>query len=161
MSIPPNIVPVIELAAQRHNLPAALIAAIIQVESSGNTFAIRYESGFLLTYVKKDVQRFGASQDTERISRATSWGLMQIMGQVARELGFEDPFLSSLCEPVNGIEYGCRLLAKLRDKHFGKFGWEGVISAYNQGSPRKDDSGEYVNQGYVMKVMKHLKPSGK
>ncbi|MEA5113036.1 MAG: lytic transglycosylase domain-containing protein [Geobacteraceae bacterium] len=157
MSISPNIVPVIELAAQRHNLPAALVTAIIQVESSGNTYAIRYESGFLLTYVKKDVKCFGASRDTERISRATSWGLMQVMGQVARELGCEEHFLSSLCEPVNGIEYGCRQLARFRDKYFGKFGWEGVIASYNAGSPRRDESGEYVNQGYVMKVLKYFK----
>lgn len=159
MSIPANIVPIIELAAATHKLPVDLVRAIVQVESSGNTFAIRYESAFLLTYVKKDVQTFGASRDTERIARATSWGLMQVMGQVARELGCTDAFLSSLCEPVVGLEYGCRLLAKLRDRYLEKFGWEGIISAYNQGSPRKDDSGEFKNLGYVMKVLKYFKPA--
>jgi soluble lytic murein transglycosylase-like protein len=157
MPIPANIVPVIELAAATHKLPADLVRAIVQVESSGNTFAIRYEPNFLLTYVKKDVKTFGASRDTERISRATSWGLMQVMGQVARELGCTEPFLSSLCEPVTGLECGCRLLARLRDKYLEKHGWDGVIAAYNAGSPRRDESGEYVNQPYVMKVLKHFK----
>lgn len=40
-----------------------------------------------------------------------SWGPMQVMGAVARERGFLGPFLSELCEPEVGAEYGCRHLA--------------------------------------------------
>ena len=37
---------------------------------------------------------------------------MQVMGQAARESGFEDPSLAELCDPAAGVEWGCRLLAK-------------------------------------------------
>jgi len=157
MPLPANLVSVIDLAAATHKLPAGLVRAVIQVESGGDTFAIRFEPGFLKRYVPNDVMCYGASLETERNARATSWGLMQVMGQVARELGCRDPFLSVLCDPATGIRYGCLLLAKLRDRHFAADGWEGVVSAYNQGSPRRDGSGEYINQGYVMKVMKHFR----
>ena len=36
---------------------------------------------------------------------------MQVMGQVAREFGFEESSLAELCDPATGIEFGCRILA--------------------------------------------------
>lgn len=40
---------------------------------------------------------------------------MQLMGQVARELGFNG-HLASLCDPAVGLEWGCHYLAnKLKD----------------------------------------------
>jgi soluble lytic murein transglycosylase-like protein len=75
-----------------------------------------------------------------------SWGLMQIMGSVARQYGFKGN-LSSLTEPEINIEIGC--------KHFvSKYSVEpkDMISAYNAGSPKKTPEGLYVNQGYVDKV---------
>jgi soluble lytic murein transglycosylase-like protein len=36
---------------------------------------------------------------------------MQVMGQVAREFGFEDASLAELCDAATGIEFGCRILA--------------------------------------------------
>jgi len=156
MSLPANLVSVAELAAATHKLPTDLVKAIIMTESGGNTFAIRYEPAFAKRYVPAAAPTFGASKATEQTARATSWGLMQVIGQTARELGCKEPFLSALCDPVTGIHYGCLLLAKLRDRHYEIHGWDGVISAYNQGSPRKDESGEYINQPYVMKVRKFM-----
>jgi soluble lytic murein transglycosylase-like protein len=49
---------------------------------------------------------------TEEIARSTSWGLMQVMGQVAREHGFKNEFLAELCEPAVGLEMGCLVLAR-------------------------------------------------
>jgi len=37
---------------------------------------------------------------------------MQVMGQTAREAGFEPKFLSELCDPAVGLEIGCRVLAR-------------------------------------------------
>jgi soluble lytic murein transglycosylase-like protein len=37
---------------------------------------------------------------------------MQVMGQVARESGFSEASLAELCEPVTGIDIGCKILAK-------------------------------------------------
>jgi len=36
---------------------------------------------------------------------------MQVMGQVAREHGFEGKFLSALCDPALGLDIGCAALA--------------------------------------------------
>ena len=49
--------------------------------------------------------------ETESRMRAFSWGLMQVMGQVAREHGFSGRSLAQLCEPATGLEIGCRVLA--------------------------------------------------
>jgi soluble lytic murein transglycosylase-like protein len=48
---------------------------------------------------------------TEEIARSISWGLLQLMGQVAREHGFQRPFLSALCDPSAGLTMGCIVLA--------------------------------------------------
>jgi hypothetical protein len=36
---------------------------------------------------------------------------MQVMGQVAREHGFNEKFLSAMCEPALGVSIGCEVLA--------------------------------------------------
>src|SRR5580698_9222850 len=67
---------------------------------------MRYEGAFRARYVAP----LGLPP-TEEIARSISWGLMQVMGQVAREHGFTELFLSSLCEPATGISVGCVVLA--------------------------------------------------
>ena len=51
---------------------------------------------------------------SEAYARGFSWGLMQVMGQVAREMGFDGTFLSALCDPEQGLAIGCKLLRKTR-----------------------------------------------
>jgi soluble lytic murein transglycosylase-like protein len=141
-------------ACIRYGLPVGLVHAIVKVESSGNPWAIRYEPGFQRAYLDgKPWRIYGAvTHDTEVVARATSWGLMQVMGQVARERGFEGIYLSELCNPAAGIEYGCRQLKHFEQRHFDAHGWNGVIAAYNAGSPRKDTHNVWVNLQYVHKV---------
>lgn len=143
-------------SSDKYDLPYGLVSAIIRVESNGDPWAIRYEPGFKSRYLDgKEWPTFGAiSKDTEVVARATSWGLMQVMGQVARERGFTGAYLSELCQGRVGIEYGCRHLRHLWDRYFDKDGKDGVISAYNQGSPMRDVSGDFVNSQYVRKVRK-------
>jgi len=93
-------------AAARYSLGPALVCAVIAQESAWDTHAIRYEPGFRLRYVAP--LRLPPS---EEIARSISWGLMQVMGQVAREHEFTGKFLSALCDPATGIEIGCRVLA--------------------------------------------------
>lgn len=140
----------IKIYAQVYGLPERLVAAIVQVESGGNPWAIRYEPNFYQAYiVNLQVNPITpCSLQTEKKSRAFSWGLMQIMGQVARERGFDQPFLSALCEPEIGIEFGCRQLAFLAKRYRVSESWEPVIRAYNGGNPRAD------NLDYLKKVMK-------
>ncbi|MFZ5425739.1 MAG: transglycosylase SLT domain-containing protein [Thermodesulfobacteriota bacterium] len=148
-----------EETAARHGLPARLVEAVVKVESGGDPWAFRYEPRFYERYVLNDASLRAAppcSLATERQARASSWGLMQVMGATARGLGFSGPFLAQLCEPSAGLEYGCRLLALLRDRHLPSLGWPGVVAAYNAGSPRRDESGRYVNQPYVEKIAKAL-----
>jgi soluble lytic murein transglycosylase-like protein len=93
-------------AASRHALDPALVCAVAEQESAWDTHAIRYEPAFRTRYVAP----LGLPP-TEEIARSMSWGLMQVMGQVAREQGFAGKFLSALCEPVAGLDLGCAVLA--------------------------------------------------
>jgi len=107
MSLPPSdLVRQAILIAQQHSLEPALVCAVVEQESSWETHALRYEPAFRTRYVAP----LGLSP-TEEIARSISWGLMQVMGQVAREHGFSETFLSALCEPANGLTIGCLVLA--------------------------------------------------
>jgi hypothetical protein len=48
---------------------------------------------------------------TGEIARSISWGLLQVMGQVAREHEFQRPFLSARCDPSPVLTFGCIVLA--------------------------------------------------
>lgn len=85
---------------------SALVCAVIEQESSWDTYALRYEPAFRSRYVAP----LGLPL-SEEIARSISWGLMQVMGQVAREHGFSGAFLSALCNPANGLAIGCAVLA--------------------------------------------------
>jgi Transglycosylase SLT domain len=85
---------------------AALVCAIVEQESAWDAHAIRYEPAFRTRYVAPL-----ALPPTEEIARSMSWGLMQVMGQVAREHGFAGKFLSALCEPAAGLDIGCAVFA--------------------------------------------------
>lgn len=99
--------------AARHSLDPALICAIVEHESSWNLWAIRFEPAFFAKYVAPlfTNNKIEPPTNSEAYSRAFSWGLMQVMGQSARERGFSAQFLSELCDPVAGLEAGCDLFA--------------------------------------------------
>lgn len=108
------LITIAQAVANHHSLDPSLVCAIIEQESAWNPHAIRYEPGFFARYVaplltNNKVEPF---TNTEAHSRAISWGLMQVMGQSAREAGFTGPFLSELCDPQVGVEVGCALLSK-------------------------------------------------
>ncbi|HXJ17936.1 MAG TPA: lytic transglycosylase domain-containing protein [Candidatus Polarisedimenticolia bacterium] len=92
--------------ATRHNLEPALVCAIVEQESSWDAHAMRYEPAFRARYVAP--LRLPL---TEEIARSISWGLMQVMGQVAREHGFCGKYLSALCDSAVGLDIGCAVLA--------------------------------------------------
>lgn len=154
MATQPEIMQCIETAADIHGLPVALVAAIVKTESSFDPAAIRYEPQFYARYiVGKPIAAIPpCSPDTERTSRAISWGLMQIMGATARERGFRGAFLSELCDPAVGLYWGCAHLVYLKSQYQKSHGTEGVIAAYNAGSPRKNHIGQFVNQLYVERI---------
>jgi soluble lytic murein transglycosylase-like protein len=128
-------------AAAAHNLYPELICAICEQESAWNPWAIRYEPAFYEKYIRPLVDSSqlthsrstsvghseeavprptrnlnlcvppGVTLATESRARAFSWGLMQVMGQVAREHNFAGASLAQLCDPAVGLDVGCRVFA--------------------------------------------------
>ena len=146
--------PAIVSAAGSHRLDPALVGAVVVTESAGEPCAIRYERGYRYLFQPARVKPKGCSTTTEINAQQCSWGLMQIMGATARELGFRG-WLSELCRPEVGLEYGCKYLAR-QVKRFGSV--EAGVAAYNMGSPRKGEDGKYLNQeSYVEPVLRSKK----
>jgi len=122
-------------AAEAANLPVNLVRAVVITESGGNTAAIRYEPAFFLRYIQGKPLSYvpaGCSRDTEGVGRAHSWGLMQIMGETARCVGFRGWF-PELCSPAVGLQWACAYLRRLADKYLADDDWDVVLRAYNGG----------------------------
>jgi soluble lytic murein transglycosylase-like protein len=102
-----DMIAVAKEAARRHALAPEIVCAVCEQESSWNPWAMRYEPAFRQRYVAP----LGLPP-TEEVARSMSWGLMQLMGETAREAGFNDKFLSSLTDPATGLEFGCIVLAE-------------------------------------------------
>jgi soluble lytic murein transglycosylase-like protein len=112
--------------ARQHGLDFKLVSAVIWQESRGNPWATRYEPNFYKKYIQgkrvKDLPGYvpltnGRSEITELKERATSFGLMQPIGQTAREYGFKSNELTVLLDPMVNIEVGTKILAdKIRKK---------------------------------------------
>ena len=104
------------VAAEAHGLDPALVLSVCHHESENwKPFACRYEPQFYHRYISS----MTGLSDTEMTLRATSFGLMQVMGQTAREFGFSGDFLTELLDPVTGLEFGCRKLARCLDQENG------------------------------------------
>jgi soluble lytic murein transglycosylase-like protein len=109
-TVPPERIALARRIAAEHGLEPALVCAVIEQESAWEPWAVRYEPGFLSHYVAP-LYTAGKLSATEAYTRSMSWGLMQVMGQVAREYGFSGASLAELCDPGVGVEFGCRVLA--------------------------------------------------
>jgi soluble lytic murein transglycosylase-like protein len=117
--IPPSqLLTLARKAAAAQALDPALVCAVVEQESAWNPWAMRYEPAFFTKYVAPLYTNNKVSA-TEAYARGFSWGLMQVMGQVAREAGFEALFLSALCDPEQGLAVGCKVLCKKLDAMAG------------------------------------------
>jgi soluble lytic murein transglycosylase-like protein len=140
--------PEIEAIAHVHSLDADLVEAIVRTESSGLSSAYRYEHLFWLKYLQGKPEYDGANP--RRVS--ASYGLMQVMYPVAKELGLTDP-PEALFLPATGIAFGCRHFARLLI--WANHNVDKALSAYNGGKGTAM-SWPYKNQDYVDKVKTHL-----
>ena len=119
--------------AGKYELDPAHVCAIIEQESGWNPWAVRYEPEFLSRYIAP-LYTAGRISATEAYTRSMSWGLMQVMGQTAREKGFAGADLSTLCDPETGIDIGCKLFAALLARQSGNV--TNALLAWNGGSDK-------------------------
>jgi hypothetical protein len=134
-----------------HNTDKKLLLALAKQESSLDENATRFEPEWQL--FKEPLlfsDRLVITFETEQTHQATSWGLMQIMGVTARDLGFKGQ-LPSLIYPDVNIVWGYKKIVQLRKKYPDLLD---VIASYNSGIPHKED-GVYINKNYVDSVYKH------
>lgn len=155
----------ISASATRNGLDPCLLAGLVKKESSGNPAAIRYEPRYRWlwnvvrnlpvglippcpTVAPSDFPSMsgGVDPQLEYTLQRCSIGCAQVMGAVAREMGFAGLYLTELCDPATGIEYGARKLASL----LARFPEESALSAYNAGRPIEGNMETYVKpiQGY-------------
>jgi soluble lytic murein transglycosylase-like protein len=134
LTAPPELVALARKAAAAQKLDAPLVCAVIEQESSWNPWAMRYEPAFFAKYVAP-LYTSNKISASEAYARGFSWGLLQVMGQVAREMGFDAPFLSALCDPGHGLAVGCKLLRKKLDAMAGDL-TRGLLAWNGGGNPQ-------------------------
>ena len=143
----------IEKYAKKHGLSSAIVYGICKQESSLNPLAVRYEPNYKWLFNPEEVKPKFCSLQTEETLQKFSFGLMQVMGAVYREYGLKG-WLTTVVNNIDlQLEYGCLYLAQKIKKHGLN---EGILS-YNSGSPRKNQSGEYINVYYLNKVFAYAK----
>ena len=118
MNAPSQLATLARKFATAQSLDPALVCAVIEQESAWNPWAMRYEPAFFTKYVASLYTNNKVSA-SEAYARGFSWGLMQVMGQVARETGFDALFLSALCDPEQGLAAGCKILRRKFDAMAG------------------------------------------
>jgi len=131
---PPDKPALIALArqkAEKFGLNGDLICALVEQESNWEPFSVRYEPKFLSRYIAPQYSA-GKFTATEAYTRSISWGLLQLMGQVAREMGFDGPFLSALCDPEIGLEWGCKYFSSLMGRTGNDI--DAALTRWNGGS---------------------------
>ena len=142
----------IAICAQRHSLDPWLMEALVLTESSGRADAFRFEPAFYDRYLKGKAE--WADQIPRRVS--SSYGLMQIMYPVAKELGFNgEPEM--LFVPSVNLTWGCLKFSQL-------LGWAAgdenrALCAYNGGKVG-NVAAPFRNQSYADKVFTHRKRLG-
>lgn len=119
-------------AADNAGLDRKLVKAVIEKESTWNPWAWNPEPKYhyfwdvkadkpwrqptkeemLSKYPPSDFKTLRGDTDQEWWAQQASWGLMQVMGAVARECGFKGDYLTELNDIEVGLRFGCRHLAK-------------------------------------------------
>ena len=104
----------LEPYCSQYNLDVPLMYLVAIAESGGNPWAYRYEAKYYDVLTRKNIPEKHVYPPTllsERVGRATSWGLFQIMGQTAREHGFKHQYLTVLLDKKINIEMACKIFA--------------------------------------------------
>lgn len=142
----------IERAASGAGLDADLVEAMVLQESGGRTHSwnpepkyrwfwdVRHHRPFRTVTAAEIASKWPPSdfaaltpeRDQEWWGQQASWGLLQVMGAVARERGFGGLYLTELAgDPVLGLAIGCKHYAGLL-RWAGGDVWK-AVAAYNAG----------------------------
>lgn len=153
----------ITAAATGSGLQASLLGALVLKESSGNPAAWNPEPHYRylmdvrtwrpfrqLTAAEiaserppADFHSIAGDPDQEWWAQQASWGLTQVMGGVARELGYREPWIPNLLRDTQRVLIlGARHLAR-QVSRWGTV--ERGLSAYNAGSPVESNRRPYVD----------------
>ena len=156
--------------ALAYQLPPQLVIGVIAVESGGDVYAWNPEPKYRYFWnVKRnspfrkvtsaeidskvpprDFPALAGDRDQEWWGQQASWGLMQLMGAVARERGFKGKYLPEICTPEINIQLGCAHLAQYKRRYFDQYGWPGVCRAFNGGGYAAKNN---TNPEYPKKVL--------
>lgn len=141
----------IEQAARLHGVDPDVVEAMVLQESTGRPWAWNPEPKYrwfwdvqqrrpfrTLTpaeiaskWPPHDFPALTAERDQEWWGQQASWGLLQVMGAVARERGFNGLYLTELSEPSVGLFVGCKHFAGLVRLAEGDI-WK-AVGMYNAG----------------------------
>jgi soluble lytic murein transglycosylase-like protein len=152
----------IEAAAKTYGLDPRLVEALVLTESAGNTDAFRFEPNYYNRYLKP--KKLYPGMNPRRVS--SSYGLMQVMYDVAVERGFAKNLAPEyLFIPEFGLRWGCEQLRMLFDwANEPQFAscteqdkLEAVLASYNGGrGGNKPTDKPLRNASYVRKVLANL-----
>jgi hypothetical protein len=143
--------PQIVTAAKVSALDPDLVEAMVLVESAGRAWAWNPEPHYRwiwdvakerpfrsLTQAEAsskwpppDFRSLGGDRDQEWWGQQASWGLLQVMGAVARERGFRGLYLPELCDVATNLMLGSKHFAALL-RWAGGDVWK-AVGAYNGG----------------------------
>lgn len=174
----------IALSAVQHGLDRYLLTALVDKESSGEPSAWNPEPRYrylwnvrtghpfrrvsdlelAARFPPKDFPALAGDPDNEWWGQMASWGLTQIMGAVARELGYTAKYLPSLCtDPAANLALGAAHLAAQIKWAAGLYvGLEGQrqasairagLAAYNGGRAGNAPTGPLRNAAYADDVL--------
>lgn len=138
----------IENISRNFGIDPKLVTAIVGIESSFDPRISKFEPGVKPERAALFTGFLHVDQETEENGQRVSYGLMQILGLTARNLGFSKHFIE-LYEPDTNLFWGCKLLQQLTRRFEEE---DEVIAAYNDGNARRTQDGTFVVQGYVDKV---------
>lgn len=132
-----------------------IVFSFITIESNWITSAIRFEPHYQWLYKPEDFYKgLKISLETEKALQKFSYGPMQIMGAVARELGYKGHLHLLPLQVEQSLYFSCLHFKKLHKKYEAL---DDAVASYNAGSAKKNDLGLYTNQSYVNKFMEVYK----
>lgn len=143
--------PLMAAAAAEYGLTPQLVEALVLQESGGNPWALNPEPRYRYFWdIRKkapfraltaaeiaakippaDFHSLAGDPDQEWWAQQASFGVCQVMGAVARELGCTEPYLTALCDPVIGLRFGCKKLAV--EVKWADGDLSSALAAYNGG----------------------------